>query len=103
MNPEIGDKFIINWKRIISAYPSVKLCKFPDLEFTIESFSKSKISVYYLDNRTNKKCKCQYCGKSIYGNNIKNNNTCSIGVADIIITKKKLSIERDNKLKRLGI
>jgi len=53
MIPEIGDKFIINWKKIRSTYPSVKTCKFSDLEFTIESFSESKLSVYFTDNRTN--------------------------------------------------
>jgi hypothetical protein len=103
MTPEIGDKFIINWKGITKTYPSVKKCNFPDLEFTIDSFSKSKLSVYYLDRRTNKKCQCQYCSKSIYGKNITNENTCSIGVADIIITQKKLAFERNKKLKSLGI
>ena len=99
MIPEIGDKFIINWKKIRSTYPSVKVCKFPDLEFTIESFSKSKLSVYFTDNRTNIKCSCQTCVRDKSSNRTSN----SIGINDIIITQKKLSIERSRKLKELGI
>lgn len=102
MIPEIGDKFIINWKKIISTYPSVKVCKFPELEFTIDSFSKSKLSVYFADNRTNKKCSCDYCSKILYGRNI-SEGIKSIGTGDIIITQKKLAIERSRKLKSLGI
>lgn len=79
---EVGDKFVINWKGIKILYPSVRVCKFPDLEFTVDSFSKSKLSVYYLDMRTNKKCKCQYCCI----NDITGNKKYSIGVHDIIIT-----------------
>lgn len=103
MIPEIGDKFIINWKKIISTYSNVKSCKFPHSEFTIDSFSKSKLSVYFIDNRTNKKCHCVYCDKVLYGNNIKEEGTKSIGVADITITQRKLAIERSRKLKSLGI
>ena len=98
MIPEIGDKFIINWKKIRSTYP-VKSCKFPDLEFTIEHFSKSKLSVYFKDNRTNIKCSCQVCEKDKSSNRTSN----SIGINDIIITQKKLEIERSRKLKSLGI
>ena len=98
MIPEIGDKFIINWKKIRSTYP-VKSCKFPDLEFTIDSFSKSKLSVYFKDNRTNIKCSCQVCEKDKSSNRTSN----SIGINDIIITQKKLAIERSRKLKSLGI
>ena len=47
MIPEVGDKFVINWERINQWYPTVKACKFPDLEFTIDSFSQSKLSVYF--------------------------------------------------------
>ena len=99
MIPEIGDKFIINWKKIRSTYPSVKACKFPELEFTIDSFSMSKLSVYFTDNRTNIKCSCQVCEKDKSSNRTSN----SIGINDIIITQKKLEIERSRKLKELGI
>ncbi len=99
MTPETGDKFIIDWKGIRKTYPYIQVCKFPDLEFEVQDFSKSKLSVYYLDKRTSKKCQCQYCcitdtsGKMQY----------SIGVNDIIITRKRLQIERDKKLESLGI
>jgi len=90
MIPEVGDKFVINWERISQWYPSVKPCKFPDLEFTIDSFTKSKLSVYF-KNESYKKCPCQNC--RVYDN--------SIGVADIIITKKRIAIDRDRKLGEL--
>jgi hypothetical protein len=77
MTPEVGDKFIINWKGITKSYPNIRVCNFPHLEFTVEHFSKSGLSVYYFDKRTNKKCHCQYC----LIKNIKH----SIGVNDIII------------------
>jgi hypothetical protein len=96
---EIGDKFVINWKGIKKTYPKVLVCKFPDLEFTVDSFSKSMISVYYLDMRTNKKCYCQYCCID----DITGTKKYSISVNDIIITQKKLVLERDRKLKSLGI
>ena len=94
MTPQIGDRFIINWKKIRQAY-RIKVCKFPDLEFSISSFSKSGLSVYYKDERTNKKCSCNHC--------VSDRQICSIGVADIIITQSKISFERDRKLKKLGI
>lgn len=92
MMPEIGDKFIINWKKIRSTYPNVKSCKFTHSEFTIKAFSNSRLSVYFTDNRTNTNCFCQICKKFT-----------SIGVSDIIITQRNLAIERDKKLKELGI
>ena len=98
MSIEVGDKFIINWRGLKKVYPNLIVCNFPHLEFTIDSLSKSKLSVYYLDMRTNKKCKCQYCSMTIIG--IKK---YSIGLNNIIITQKKLSVERDRKLKSLGI
>lgn len=90
MIPEVGDKFVINWERVKHVYPTVKKCKFPDLEFTIDSFSKSKLSVYF-KNWNHKNCPCQNC--AVYDN--------SIGVSDIIITKKRISIDRDIKLGEL--
>ena len=102
MTPEIGDKFIINWKKVSAVYPGIKICKFPDLEFKIESFSKSRLSVYFIDKRTNKKCSCAYCDKVLHDKNIKE-GAKSIGVDDIIITQKRLSVERSLKLKSLGI
>ena len=105
MIPEIGDKFIINWKKIRSTYPSVKACKFPELEFTIDSLSMSKLSVYFTDNRTNIKCSCQICVKDKSNRTVNTPSRCtnSIGINHIIITQKKLAIERSRKLKSLGI
>lgn len=51
-NIEVGDRFTINWKNI----------KQLNKEFTVIDFSKSGLSVYFDDNRTNKKgCKCNFC------------------------------------------
>jgi hypothetical protein len=61
MTPEIGDKFIINWKKIKETYKSVRPCKLPDSEFIIDNFSKSGLSVYFKDNRENTNCSCQIC------------------------------------------
>jgi hypothetical protein len=97
---EIGDKFIINWDKIKSTYPNVKLCRFPDLEFTIDSFSNSKISVYYfITDNINKNCSCSYCGVE-YG---KLKLIKSVAIYNIIITQRRLSIERSEKLKSLGL
>jgi hypothetical protein len=113
---EVGDKFIINWDGIKSTYPNIKLCKFPDLEFTIDSFSKSKLSVYYNPNdcsksvlavrkfrnrncNINKNCNCSYCGVE-YG---KLKPIKSVAIYNIIITQRRLSIERSEKLKSLGL
>jgi hypothetical protein len=93
MIPEIGDKFIINWEN----FPSDKACKFPHLEFTIESFSKTGLHIYFRGNRTNKKCSCIFCKKKLPG------FINLLFFDDIIITQKKLSIERSGKLKSLGL
>lgn len=94
MSLEVGDKFIINWKDNI--YSNIKPCIKPNKEFIVKKFSKSGISVYFDDNRTNKKgCRCFVCSN-------KNIEKC-IGISWIMITQKKLSLDRNNKLKRLGI
>ena len=103
MTPEIGDKFIIDWEGIKKTYPHIQVCEFPDLEFEVHDFSKSKLSVYYLDRRVSKKCQCQYCCTTIEITTNTIPNRYSIGVNDIIITKKRLAIERIRKLNELGI
>jgi hypothetical protein len=96
MRAEVGDKFIINWEEINKIYKKVLSCKDPDKEFKIKRFSKSGISVYFDDNRTNKRgCKCQICDKNISEN--------SIGLSQIIITRKRIAVEREIKLAQLGI
>ena len=93
MKYEIGDSFVIintdcslNWKY---------KCK-DQKEFIIKSFSKSLLSVYYEDNRTNQKCRCNNC--SIINKGVK-----CIGVTNIKLVSKRIQRERENKLKRLGI
>lgn len=98
MKPELGDRFIIDYKKIKKIYPSSSRffdCKLPNMIFTICGFSKSNLSVYYNDNRTNKKCNCNRCSDD--------KKVKSIGISDIIIVQKKISFERDRKLKALGI
>lgn len=93
---EIGDNFIINWKLIKKTYHSVFICKDSEKVFQIKRFSKSGLSVYFDDNRTNKKwCKC-----SIYRNE---NTEKSISKIDIILKQKYLSLQREIKLNKLGI
>jgi len=98
MIPEIGDKFIINWKEMIKKCPGIKMCYFPDLEFTIDRFTQSGIIIFKtsekIDGKTNKKCKCSLCS---------NDNDKCIGIDNITLTRKKLSIDRNRKLNELGI
>jgi hypothetical protein len=90
MKYEIGDSFVIidteHWKY---------KCK-DQKEFIIKSFSKSLLSVYYEDNRTNPKCRCNNC--SIINKGVK-----CIGVNNIELVSKRIQRERENKLKKLGI
>ena len=91
---EIGDTFIINWKLIKKH--SVFICKDSEKVFQIKRFSKSGLSVYFDDNRTNKKwCKCSICRNE--------NIEKSIGKIDIILKQKYLSLQREIKLNKLGI
>jgi hypothetical protein len=93
MGCNIGDIFIINHKGIKKTYSGYGMCKCPLLEFTVVDFSKSKLSVYYDDLRTNRKCGCYRCL------DIKTRK--SIGVSDIIIVDNKLSRNRDKKIKQI--
>jgi hypothetical protein len=97
MKPELGDRFIIDYKNLKKIYPSSRFfdCKLPNMIFTICGFSKSNLSVYYNDNRTNKKCSCNRCSDE--------KQLKSVGVTSIIIIQKRISFERDRKLKALGI
>ena len=89
MKYEIGDSFVIVdtkfWK-----YG----CK-DQKEFVINSFSKSELSVYYEDNRTNPKCKCNNCS-------IIKGVKC-IGIVNIELVSTRKQRERDIKLIKLGI
>jgi hypothetical protein len=103
MTIEIGDSFTIDYKKINGIYLNFMKCKDPDKVFIVESFSKSSLSVYYIDSRKNIKCNCNNCskkGKEIYldGSVIR----CT-GISDIKLHSKRIQRERDNKLKKLGI
>lgn len=89
MSYEIGDAFII------IDIPSFKYnCK-DRKEFVIKNFSKSGLSVYYEDNRTNPKCKCNNCS-------IIKGVKC-IGIVNIELVSTRKQRERDIKLIKLGI
>ena len=89
MSYEIGDAFII------IDIPSFKYnCK-DRKEFVIKNFSKSGLSVYYEDNRTNTKCKCNNCS-------IIKGVKC-IGIVNIELVSARKQRERDIKLIKLGI
>jgi hypothetical protein len=89
MSFEIGDSF-----KIVDTEYFKYGCK-DQREFLIKSFSKSGHSVYYLDDRTNPKCRCQNCSM-IKG-------VKCIGVVNIELVSKRLQRERNLKLKSLGI
>ena len=103
MKFEIGDSFSVDYGKINEIYPDFMKCQDPDKVFIIESFSKSGLSVYYIDNRTNNKCNFNNCskkGKEIYLNG--STRRC-VGVSDIKLHSKRIQRERNNKLKQLGI
>lgn len=101
---EIGDLFVITRKGRYRNKP----CPYADKEYVIKSFSKSGGSVYYDDNRTNIKCRCNNCHKTyhrefINGEWVNVSMPRCIGVVDIRIVEKRLERERDIKIKLLGI
>lgn len=71
----------------------MRVCNFPDRKYEIKLFSKSNLSVYFDDFRTNKKCKCVIC-KSI-------SNTQCISHIDIIIVETKKQRQRNLKLNKI--
>lgn len=93
---EIGDVFKIDYHKIKTQYPSFAVCNHPNMTFTITRFSKSGLSVYYGDNRTNPKCYCKNCSsKGLYG------EKC-IGISSIIFVESKKQHDRNKKLKCLA-
>ena len=88
MNFEIGDSF-----NIVDRETFKYNCKDQKV-FIIKRFSKSGLSVYYDDNRTNKKCRCKACEGV--------GEKC-IGLYNIELLSKRLQRERNLKLERLGI
>jgi hypothetical protein len=92
-NIEIGDRFTIDWNYIKKTYSSINICKYLDRIFTITDFSKSRLSVYFYDYKTNNSCKCNLCSA--------NSNRKSISIREIKIFETKTQYERDKKLSKL--
>jgi hypothetical protein len=90
---EIGDIFIINHKGIKKVYSGYGMCRCYKQEFEVSKFTKSKLSVYYDDLRTNRKCSCPSCRDK--------NKTKCIGVDNIIIIDTKVSRVRDKKINKI--
>jgi hypothetical protein len=88
---EIGDKFIINWKHITSMNNAV-VCKYKSRVFTVSGFTKTRLSVYFYDNKTNNDCECYICDTGVYK---------SILVSNTIIVQTKIQFERDKKIKQI--
>ena len=61
-NWQIGDEFKF---RSIKSRSKRDRCLDPNKTFTIHKIS-NKYNIYYLDNRTNKKCKCRNCRRPDY-------------------------------------
>lgn len=96
MKFEIGDTFRIDYKLLQSDYHLIKPCSEKHLIFRIKSFSKSELTVYFIDNRTtNKKCKCQTCSDD---RKIK-----SIGIRYIRLHQSNRQRIRNIKLEQIGI
>ena len=60
MSVEVGDVFIIKNTYYWHNKPRTR-CLNPNKTFRVLQHSKSKLSVYYNDNRTNNPCKCSNC------------------------------------------
>lgn len=95
MEFEIGDTFRIDHKLLHSDYGLMKPCNEKYLIFKIKSFSKSGLSVYYMDNRTNKKCKCRVC--------LDDRKIKSIGIRYIKLHQSNRQRIRNIKLEQIGI
>lgn len=89
MSIEIGDFFIIKK----SSYN--KKCKHLNTTFQVVSKSKSELSVYYHDRRTNNNCKCGICTSF---SNISDKLKC-IPVDQVELYEKYKSYLRKKKLK----
>lgn len=90
-NIEIGDFFKIKRNEYNHN------CKALDKVFQVISESKSKLSVYYYDGRTNIKCKCQRCNSY---SQVDKKMKC-IGKTDIELYKKYKHHLREIKLKKI--
>lgn len=96
----IGDTFRIDMTETYKLYPNLKRCKCPDKTFVVEIFSKSSMSVYYIDNRTSSKCRCALCDVTQDKFSEYRKMKC-VNVNDIVITETKLQRERNIKLRQI--
>jgi uncharacterized UBP type Zn finger protein len=85
---EIGDQFKMK------KTPFNKGCFYIDKIYTAQSFSKSKLSVYYEFKVSNKKCKCYQCSQRKIGIN-------SIGLIDTELYQTKKEKDRLIKINRI--
>lgn len=88
---EIGDFF-----KIKKSQHNYK-CKSPNKIFQVIEESKSRLSVYYYDNRTNNNCKCYFC----YTKSNAKEELKSIGKSDIVLHRKHIQHLREKKLKQI--
>lgn len=102
---QIGDEFKI--KGIKGRSKSLK-CKYPDKTFTIAKVSNHG-TIYYIDTRTNKKCKCVHCrrpNQSEYDyktGEMVQTNLKQLSPFEIILVRSNLQRLREIKLKLLYI
>jgi hypothetical protein len=92
MSVEVGDVFIIKNTFYWHKKPRTR-CLNPNKKFRVVQHSKSKISVYYADTRTNNPCKCSNCHK--------NQSIKCIGIKDIEVVETNIQRERNIKLNQI--
>jgi hypothetical protein len=87
----IGDVFILKYDE----KDKKNRCVYYRKKYTITDLTKSKLTIFYKDNRTNYKCKCSKCSDTRVNKNI--------SIKDIIIVETKLQASRNLVLQNLGI
>lgn len=92
----IGDTFRIDMTDVYELYPEMIKCKYPNKTFVVEKFSKSSMSVYYIDSRTSSKCWCTLCDFSPNSSKMK-----CISINEVVVTQTKLQRERNIKLRQI--
>lgn len=106
---EIGDEFKIDYKRIYkeSYAPNWKRCTDPNKTYIVHRLSKSFGQIYYIDNRTNIKCKCERCNSKINKYNIPEKDK-SLGdklklihASEIVLVKRKKQRHREIVLRNI--
>lgn len=106
---EIGDEFKIDYKKIYkqSYAPNWQRCSDPDKTYIVYKLSKSLGKVYYIDNRTNIKCRCSRCNFKINKYNVpeSDKNIADklklIDISEVNLIKKKKKRHRDIVLRNI--